>query len=93
VQLDSSVHDAGAGDAGYVAFERLGQPGGVTGGLDRDDRVGADALLESGRGVQREEFAVIHDRDPVAEPVGLFHVVGGEQDRLPGPVQLAEQVP
>ena len=28
---------------------------------------------------------VVHDRHPVAELVGLFHVVGGEQDRLARP--------
>ena len=55
---------------------------GVTGGLDGDDRVGADALLERGRGVEGEDLAVVHDRDPVAELVGLLHVVGGQQDRL-----------
>ena len=36
---------------------------------------------------------MVHDRDPVAEPVGLLHVVRGEQDRLARAVQLAEQVP
>ena len=36
---------------------------------------------------------MVHDRDPLAEPVGLLHVVRGEQDRLAFAVQLAEQVP
>jgi hypothetical protein len=36
---------------------------------------------------------VVHDGDPLAELVGLLHVVGGEQDGLAVAVQLAEQVP
>ena len=36
---------------------------------------------------------MVHDRDPLAELVGLLHVVRGEQDRLAVPVQLAEHVP
>jgi len=36
---------------------------------------------------------VVHDGDPLAEPVRLLHVVGREQDRLAVAVQLAEQVP
>ena len=36
---------------------------------------------------------MVHDRDPLAELVGLLHVVRGEQDRLALAVQLAEQVP
>ena len=43
--------------------------------------------------VEREQLAVVHDRDAVAELVGLLHVVRGEQDRLPVGVQLAHDVP
>ena len=37
--------------------------------------------------------AVVHDRHPVAELVGLLHVVRGQQDRLALVVQLAEDLP
>ena len=36
---------------------------------------------------------MVDDREPVAELVGLLHVVRGEQDRLPVGVQLAEDLP
>jgi len=68
-------------------------PDELAAGLDGDHGVGVHAALERGRGVQREDLAVIHDGDPVAELVGLFHVVRGEHDRLAVAVQLAEQVP
>ena len=45
------------------------------------------------RRVEREDPAVVHDREPVAELVGLLHVVRGEQDRLALVVQLAEDLP
>ncbi len=62
-------------------------------GLDRDDRVGADRALERLGRVEREDPAVVHDRDAIAELVGLLHVVGGEQDRLTLAVELAEDLP
>ena len=46
----------------------------------------------SGR-VEGEDAAVVHDRDPVAELVGLLHVVRGEEDRLALVVELAEDLP
>jgi hypothetical protein len=36
---------------------------------------------------------VIHDRHPLAQLVGLLHVMGGEQDRLPVAIELAEDLP
>jgi len=51
VQLDPSIHAAGAGHALHLAGQQLREPVGVAGGLHRDDGVGADALLERGRGV------------------------------------------
>ena len=36
---------------------------------------------------------MIHDRHPVAQVVGLLHVVGGQQDRLAVAVELAEDLP
>ena len=51
-----------------------------------------DCLSAAGR-VEREQPAVVDDREPVAELVGLLHVVRGEEDRLAVAVQLAEDVP
>src|SRR5262252_8062937 len=36
--------------------------------------------LELGRGAGGAQGAVVHQRDPVAVQVGLFHVVGGHED-------------
>ncbi len=36
---------------------------------------------------------MVHDRHPIAQLVGLLHVVGGEQDRLPLAVELPEDLP
>ena len=49
---------------------------------DPDDGVGAERPLEPGRRVEGQDPAVVHDRHPVAELVGLLHVVRGEEDRL-----------
>ena len=45
------------------------------------------------RGVEREQPPVVDDRHPLAELVGLFHVVRGEHDRLAVGVELADDVP
>ena len=42
---------------------------------------------------EREHLAVVEDRDPLAERVGLLHVVRREQDRQPVPVEVAEDPP
>ncbi len=52
-----------------------------------EELLGADGLLEGGGGVLDEDLAVVDDGDAVAELVGLFHVVGGEDD---GDALLAE---
>ena len=44
------------------------------------DDVAADGGFEGGGGVFDEDFAVVDDGEAVAEFVGLFHVVGGEDD-------------
>ena len=36
---------------------------------------------------------MVHDRNAPAELVGFLHVVSGEHDRLPVPVELTEKVP
>ena len=61
-------------------------------GMDRDP-VLADAGLERLGRVERDDLAVVHDRDPVA-PLGLVHVVGGHEDRdLLALLELADVVP
>src|SRR3712207_8227197 len=54
----------------------------AVGGLDVDVERGAagQAACERGRGVQRQQLAVVHDRDPVGERGGLVHVVCGQDD-------------
>ena len=51
-----------------------------------------ERLSFAGR-VEREEPAVVDDGQPVAELVGLLHVVGREEDRLAVDVELAEDLP
>ena len=50
-------------------------------------------LLQAGRRVEGDDPALVDDGDPVAELVGLLHVVRREEDRLPVDVELAEDLP
>ena len=50
-------------------------------------------VLELGGRAEGQHLAVVDDGEAVAELVGLFHVVGGEQDGLAVAVQLAEDLP
>ena len=61
--------------------------------LDPDDRVAADRSLEALRRVERQDPAVVHDRDPLTELVGFLHVVRGQHDRLALAVDLTEDLP
>ncbi len=61
--------------------------------MHRDHGVDAHRPLEVLGRVDREQLAVVDDREPVAELVGLLHVVRGEQDRLAVGVELAEDLP
>jgi hypothetical protein len=36
---------------------------------------------------------VIHDRHPVAQALGLIHIVGGEDDGASGLLQTVDQIP
>ena len=48
----------------------------------------------SSRGVPSAiTLAVIHDGHPVAQPLGFFHVVGGEQDGAAGGLEALDQAP
>jgi hypothetical protein len=64
--------------------------------LEAEDALALDPALELVRAAEGEDPAVVDDRDPVAELVGLLHVVGREKDRpagdrgLPREDQLAD---
>ncbi len=42
---------------------------------------------------QRDDLPLVDDRDPVAEPLGLVHVMGREDDVRPPFAQVADHVP
>ena len=56
-------------------------------------RLCTDRPLQGVGRVADEHLAVVDDREPSAEQVGLFHVVRREQDRRAGPVELADRLP
>ena len=56
------------------------QSGGASDEFRLHDVVAGDAVLQVRGRVQRDEFAVVHDGDAVAQLVGFVHVVRGEQD-------------
>src|SRR5258706_5225525 len=88
VRVDGAVDDPGEVDARYL-LKLPGECIEIPGGVQADLGIGPDGLLERRRGVEREQAAVIDDRDPLAQLVGFFHVVRREHDRLAAPVQLA----
>src|SRR5580700_5760458 len=90
VQLDPALHAPSPGDPGHLPGKQLTQPVHVANSLHRDDRVGADTLLQRSGSVQREDHAVVHDGHPLAQPVRFLHVVRGQQDRLAVTVQLTQ---
>ena len=94
VQLDAALDHARARDLGDRARQALGERLGSPPVALTVTIVSAptDCFSAAGR-VEREDLAVVHDRHPIAELVGLLHVVGRQQDRLPLAVQLAEDLP
>ena len=76
---------------------RLAGPAGESIELEPEDRLALDPALELGRAADRQDPAAIDDRDPLAQLVGLGHVVGGQQDgpaghrRAPADHQLADR--
>ena len=50
-------------------------------------------LIEFARRADRNNAAVIHDRKPVAQPLGLFHEMRGEQQRFATQRQLPQTFP
>ena len=60
---------------------------------DRDDALRSHRRLQPGGCVERQQLAVVDYGDPLAEYVGFFHVMCGEQDRAPTAVHLTGEVP
>ena len=89
-ELAVEAHDVGDHFPSIQSPLELDQ---VAVGVDGDDRVGLDGILESGGRVEGEDLAVVHDGHPVAQLVGLFHVVGGQEDRLALAVEALEDLP
>ncbi len=48
---------------------------------------------EAGRGVDVDDAAVLDDGDSIAEALGLFHEVGGEEDGFAAVANAAYQIP
>ena len=71
----------------------LGERRGISLHGQRDQRLGAVPPLQLGGRVDGERLAVVDDRDPLAQLVGLLHVVRREQRRLPGAVEVLEDPP
>src|SRR5665647_1721818 len=71
-----------------LAVERRGAGHG-----DRDAALRGDRADQSGDGVEGDDAAVVDDRDPVAEPLGLLHEVRGEHDGRAAVADLPDDVP
>src|SRR5919107_3242444 len=80
----SAEADGGAAGAADIA-QASGFFGGQVAGVVAEDVVERGARserrLELGGRADRAQPAAVHERDPLAQLVGLVHVVRGEQDR------------
>jgi len=86
------VERVGVAHPGHPAAQQRHQHGRLGVGGDLDDGVALDRALEPRRRVEREEAPVVDDRNAVAEPIGLVHVVGDEEDGLTVGVEPANDV-
>ena len=79
--LGDREHDLALGDDRLEAeaLAQRGDGGLVVVGTDLDPVLTNLRLQHLGR-VERDDLALVHDRDPIAE-LGLVHVVGGHEDR------------
>ena len=66
--------------------------GGDTVGLDRHD-IPAETRSQGSRAVGSHDLPLVDDRDPVAEPVGLVHIVRAQQHRHAASAQRLDVVP
>src|SRR5581483_3603335 len=62
-------------------------------GLDLDDRVAAEAPDELARSPERDHLALVDDRDPVAESLGLVREVRRQQQGSALGLDLREELP
>src|SRR5262245_45324303 len=60
------------------------QPAAGRGGERVLQRLDAELLEELSGRAEGRDLPEVHDRDPVALPLGLLHLVGGDEDRRPG---------
>ena len=63
--------------------------GSVTVDMKLDERSSRCTLLESRRGVERQQLSAVDDGNAFAEPVGLLHVVRRHDDGATLPMQIA----
>src|SRR6185312_223626 len=92
VELESAVLGARVEHAVDRAQRAQIDPPCVRGGK-RDDVLGAPRADELARRAERDHLSMIHDRDAVAEPFGLIHIVSGEDDRSTLGAELFDEVP
>ena len=71
--------------AGAVPLGRVQQPD--------PDAGAAHGVLQLAAGARGDHPAVVDDRDPVGQPVGLVEVLRGEQDRCPVRHDAADDLP
>jgi hypothetical protein len=87
-------------EAGTLHAREIGKAlGGKRGGAvdlfecEFDDMFTAHASDELSRWAERDDLAVVHDRDAVAEALGFVHVVGGEERGSALPLKVASYIP
>ena len=59
----------------------------------RDHVLGAGGGDQFARAAESDLFAVVHDGDALAEPLGFVHVVRGEKDGAARGFELLDQIP
>src|SRR5205085_2342195 len=58
-----------------------------------DDVLGAERRDERARRAERDDLAVVHDGNPVAQPLRFFHVMRREENRAARRAEPADHVP
>src|SRR5690606_23386758 len=89
-QRDAVVAVLGRGQAGQRGEVGLVQRGGRG---EADDGGAGRAADEPGRGVQGGHPSPVDHRDPVAEPLGLLHEVGDQQDGDAAGADVLDELP
>jgi hypothetical protein len=96
-RLDAAVAGDLEGERLVVAHRLPEHAGGrlqpVRVGEPEADVAAGDAALELVRGALGDQPAVVEQRDPVGELVGLLEVLRGEEDGGPAGHQLADELP